>query len=159
MTKILKIEESTAKKLYKTAAPELKEILEQSFGKEFFSQKITDRIKTWDDVCKELEIDDSILPYKNAKTKQQKSTNAFVKIQYISQVLNEGWEPNWGNSREYKYYPWFEYKSSLGGFGFCVSYDYVSCVVLGFGCYFKTRELSDYVGTQFIEIYKEYLPK
>lgn len=160
MTKTIKLEESTAKKLYKTASSELRTILEENFGKALFSEKITDRIKTWEDVCEELGIDDSVLPYKNPKGKQQISTNAFVKIQYISQVLNEGWEPNFKNTNEYKYYPWFEYRSfSPGGdFGFGYSF---ACSVRGFmgsGFYYKTKELSDYAGKQFLEIYQEYLP-
>jgi len=160
MIKTIKIEENTAKKLYKTASDELRVILEENFGKDFFSTKITDRIKTWDDVCEELDIDDTILPYKCPKNKQQISANAFIKIQYISQVLNEGWEPNFKNTNEYKYYPYFQYKSSHGGgFVFYCSYDHYVCGGLGFGFYYKTRELSDYAGNQFLEIYKEYLPK
>ena len=156
MTKTIKIEEKTAKTLYKTASSELKIILEENFGKDFFSTKITDRIKTWEDVCEELNIDDDVLPYKHPKNKQQISTNAFVKIQYISQVLNEGWRPNFKNTHEYKYYPWFEYKDS-GGLGFYyVVYD--NCFArLGFGFYYKNNDLAKYAGTQFLDIYKQYL--
>ena len=42
---ILQIEESNARNIYKTASSELKIILEDTFGKEFFSQKVTERIK------------------------------------------------------------------------------------------------------------------
>ena len=156
MTKTIKLEESTAKKLYKTASSELKTILEENFGKSFFSDKITDRIKTWEDVCEELDIDDSVLPYKNPKGKQQISTNAFVKIQYIAQVLNEGWGPDWKNSNEYKYYPWFECSNSVG-FRLYFAGGCVCDGVLGFGFYYKTSELAKYAGTQFLDTYKQYL--
>jgi len=50
MIKTLKIEEETARKLYSTADKELKSILEESFGKDFFNLKIIDRIKDFNDI-------------------------------------------------------------------------------------------------------------
>jgi len=155
-TKNLKIEESKAKKLYKTASPEFKEMLKSTFGIQFFSEKITDRIKTWEDIVEELGEDNCVLPYKSPKTKEQKATNAFVKIQKISEVLNEGWVANFSDRNIYKYCPWFEYKSSVGWVFFCYgSYSYYSS--LGVGFYYKSSELAEYAGKQFLEIYKEYL--
>jgi hypothetical protein len=156
--KTLKISEADAKKYYPTASDEFKTVLETTFGKEFFNQKITDRVKSWQDVVDILEEqgEDVVLPYKVAKTKQQKSINALYKIQCITKVLNEGWEPDFSNSAEYKYYPWFEHKKA-GWSLCCVSYD---CVIayFPFGCYYKTKELGEYSTKVFIDIYKEYLP-
>ena len=51
MQKTLVLDDQKAKELYQTAAPEFKAMLEQSFGKAHFLIKITDRIKSWEDVC------------------------------------------------------------------------------------------------------------
>lgn len=158
MKKKLELEESQAKKIYKSADSELKTILESTFGKEFFSDKITDRIKTWEDVLEVLDLDEGdILPYLKPKTKEQKAINAFAKIQKISEVLNEGWIPDYNNTNQYKFYPYFEKKSlgwSVGSFpvgGVC-------CSGMGFGSLYKSSELALYAGNQFLDIYKDYLP-
>ena len=46
MKKSLQIDENKAFDLYQTATPEFKQMLEDSFGKEFFKRKITDRVKS-----------------------------------------------------------------------------------------------------------------
>jgi hypothetical protein len=156
--KTLKISEQEARKYYPTASDEFKAVLKTTFGKEFFNQKITDRVKSWQDVVDILEEqgEDVVLPYKVAKTKQQKSINALYKIQCIAKVLNEGWEPDFSNSNEYKYYPWFEYKKAGWSLPY-VGYSFVSASS-PFGCYYKTRYLVEYSSEVFIDIYKEYLP-
>lgn len=155
--KTLKISEVDAKKYYKTGSEEFKTVLETTFGKEMFSEKITDRVKSWKDVVDILEEqgESVVLPYKLAKTKQQDSINALYKIQCISKVLNEGWEPDFNNGNQYKYYPWFEYKNT--GFGFYSVYWASVFSVFPFGCYYKTEELAKHSSKLFIDIYKEYL--
>lgn len=155
--KTLRLEESTAKKLYKTADADFKVILEESFGKEFFSTKITDRIKTWKDVLMEacLEEED-VIPFSRPKNKKQRAINAFAKIQLISEVLNEGKEMDFTNRNSYKYYPYFERTASGWVVNYsCGSYCYS---ILGFGLTYSTNELALYAGNQFLEIYKDYLP-
>ena len=151
------VDEEIIKKGYEEAEEKTKELLKKYFKIKFL-KKITDDIKNWKDVLRYSGKKESdILPWKNPKNKQQVSQNAFAKIQVISEVLNEGWSPNFKDLREYKYYPWFEYKDSLGGFGFHSSdYGSSSCS-MGFVCYFKTTELSNYAGNQFLNIYKDYL--
>lgn len=157
MIKTLKIEDITALKLYKTADAEFKILLEENFGKDFFNQKITDKIRTWKDICKYLNIDEeNILPYYKPKSKLEKSVNAFVKINKISEVLNEGWAPDFNNINEYKYYPYF--KKSGRGWVVLSFYCWFGTCVGGSGCYFKSSELALYAGNIFLDIYSDYLP-
>jgi len=119
---------------------------------------IMDRIKTWDDVCDELGLDaDTILPYMVPKSEDEKAINAFTQLNYIRQVLNEGWVPNWDDSSEYKYTPWFDMRGTSGGSGFSFSdfdcYDFTYSYVGSRLCY-KSEELAKYAGTQFVEVYK-----
>lgn len=171
MKKTLEIEESTARQLYKSASVEFKKLLEENFGLQFFSEKITDRIKTFEDVLKEsFQWFDSV---KNdaglIKTKIQRSVYDILlnhvrgnrvtsddKIRLITFVFNEGWEPDFNNHNEYKYYPYFQ-KTSSGWVLDVGIYDY-SFSNVGSGFHYKNRELALCAGKQFLEIYKDYLP-
>jgi hypothetical protein len=95
-------------------------------------------------------------------TKGLDSVNGYFKLIKIAEVLNEGWEPNWDNANEPKYYPWF-YMDSKAGSGFGLSYhgyvDVNSYSTVGSRLCFKTRELAIYAGQQFINEYLEYMKK
>jgi len=153
----LKIDEQRALKLYPTAAPEFKAMLEDSFTKEFFSQKITDRVKTFTDACYINGVSpNSVEPYGGCTTGDQKSINAYAKLIQIVRALNEGWVPDWANSSQYKYFPWFKEKS---GFGLSY-YDYDiwdTYTNVGSRLCFKSSELAEYAGKQFEAIYRDYL--
>jgi hypothetical protein len=118
-------------------------------------KKVTDRIKTFDDVLKELDID----PAKFLMQCDGLSTDevAYRKVKLIVQALNEGWTPDWTDGQWNKYYPWF-YMGGSSGSGF--AYDdygawdtYSSC---GSRLCFKSSELAKYAGQQFTDIYKDF---
>ena len=118
--------------------------------------KITDRIKTMADVYAEAGVrEEDIIPYPNPINAYQKGVNAFAKVSLIYQVLNEGWVPNWQDSSEYKYYPWFDMRSAAGS-GFSVSdYDNDGTFTgVGSRLCFKTSDLAIYAGNQFEAEYK-----
>lgn len=154
----IKLEDSTARQIYKTAAPELKRILEESFPKGFFSTKITDRIDDFSDILKELgKTLDEVIPWKNPKTKEQKSQNALAKIQCITEVYNERVQIDFNNDNQRKWYLWWERKSS----GWVL--DWVSCIcsfaLVGFGCYFTSEENARDAANKFKDIFIDYLPE
>lgn len=151
----LKLDKKEAKQLYKTAPDFFKRTLESTFGKETFSEKITERCKSWEDACEIKGIHPyQSLPYPDPQNDQQNAVNGFFKMTTIAEVLNEGWQPNYSDSSEYKYYPWFD--CSGGGFS---SYDYVfvrAHTAVGARLSYKTRELAIYAGKQFTDIYKSF---
>jgi len=117
--KVLQIEESNARKLYKTASPEFRQALEDTFGKEFFSAKITDRIKTYEDACSEL----GEKPMDEKALKENGFTDVEIirrKIETITRAYNEGWEADYSNSDQKKWRVWIKGLSS-GGFVFYVT--------------------------------------
>jgi hypothetical protein len=134
-------------------AKELRKIIESSK-----TGKITDRIKTFYDVLDESgECEGDIIPFSDPKTSEHKALNASARLFVICRVLNEGWSPDWNNSSEYKYYPWFK----MSGLGLS-SYDYggtYSDTYVGSSPCFKSSELAEYAGKQFISIYKDFLSK
>jgi hypothetical protein len=159
----LTINKSNALQAFSNTDSTGKALLTDLFGKEVFTpKKITDRVKTWGDVCQIAGIDTMhSLPYPLPCNADQKAVNGFFMASVIAKVLNEGWEPNWGNSSEYKYYPWFEFpKDSSKSTGFDLSYHVCdhsgTHTTVGSRLVFKTAELAKYAGIQFISVYETF---
>ncbi|MFH1121771.1 MAG: hypothetical protein V1775_18265 [Bacteroidota bacterium] len=154
--KTLQIDENNARKLYKTGAPEFKITLEDTFGKEFFSQSVIDRVKSYEDACREIGEE----PVNEVLLKVAGFTDDEInyrKLKSITKALNEGWKPDWDDSNERKWFPWFTMSSS--GFAFFVAYYYYSCTAAGGGARlcFKSSELAEYAGRQFSQTYKGFM--
>lgn len=117
---------------------------------------IKERIKKFSNVLAELNIIKQ--DFEASCIGLEPDEIAYRKIKMIAKVLNEGWQPNWDNSSEYKYYPWFDMRSSgSGGFSFS-AYDYwYTHSVVGSRLCFKSKDLAIYAGKQFEAIYKEFL--
>ena len=119
-------------------------------------KKVTERIKNFDDVLAELGIEkESFL-----KGIQDISPDevAYRKIKLIVKAFNEGWTPDWTNSNEYKYYPWFEMGSPSGsGFRFYVYGFWNTFSYVGSRLCFKSSELAKHVGNLFIDDYRDFL--
>lgn len=97
--------------------------------------KITDRIKTMDDVYSEFGIDKTTFE----KSFTFKEDLDAAKVRLITKAFNEGWEPNWSNSSETKYTPYFQ----ISGVGFSLSSsDYwITYADVGSRLCFKSKEL------------------
>lgn len=122
------------------------------------TEKITVRIKTFADAITELgrpELPDfSELP---------KDLRDYFKAQYeaivITEALNEGWKPDWNDSSQRKWFPWF--RMSSGGFVFGGTYYAYSVATAGSAsrlC-FPTEELAEYAGRQFTDVYSRIILK
>lgn len=156
--KTLQISEQKARELYKSGSGELRSILEESFGKDFFSQKITDRVKTYEDACRELSMN-PLDENKLMKLGLTKHDIAYQKLVTIAKSLNEGWVPNVCDNSVYRWYPWFVTNGSPSSFAFHDSSYGRARASAGSGsrlC-FKNKELSEYCGKQFIELWKQFI--
>lgn len=106
---------------------------------------------------------------------------AYLKLRIITAALNEGWEPQF-TVDECRYYPVFEFftqrefnemsddkkrrvvgrvyhNSSAGGylvFAYASIVPSFSCCDVGSRLVLKTRELAEYAGRQFIELYADF---
>lgn len=73
------------------------------------NRPITERVKTFEDACKELGEDHKLVQqFKAIKTAiaEDKEATAYFKLGIITAALNEGWKPDFTNDEEYRYYPW-----------------------------------------------------
>jgi hypothetical protein len=158
--KTITIQPNNALKAYQNADKSGKLLLENLLGKEFISSgEITDRIKTFEDVLSSVEVSENlnILLSYNGIDPDMLGAQAMTKLTLIARALNEGWEPDWTDSNQYKYVPYFNnYKS---GFGFSGSnYDaWYSGTCCGSRLCFKSAKLAEYAGKQFLDIYNQFL--
>ncbi len=125
-------------------------------------EKITEKIKSFEDACKYLGINPNDLPAVDMlPEKDRKSIIAFYKLTVIIRALNEGWEPDWSNWNELKYYNWFyvEKGKDPRSSGFrCGDTHYAFTITdTGSRICFKNKELAQYAAKQFKELYREYL--
>ena len=115
------------------------------------------KIKTFEDACKALNIDPSkaLLDVSGMPVHHQKATIAHAKLVIIAEALNEGWKPDWKNSSEWKYYPWFR-MSSGSGLAYYVCGTHSSYSPVGSRLCFKSSDLAEYAGEQFKDLYEDY---
>lgn len=149
--KTLEITKDAAIKAYKNSSQESKNLLEDLFGKEIFQKKPIERIKTVEDILGEYNI--SIEQFNLANKDLSKDEKAYKILKMLANILNEGWEPNWDNNNEYKYFPYFNMSSSGFRVDGCDHWATFSSVCSRL-C-FKSSELAKYAGTQFEDIYKD----
>ena len=156
----LEIKKEAALKAHEAAKNSGKELLENLFGKKTFQKDVTERIKSIDDAVEELgEKDVEVIELR--KLQKAGITSHILKNQMavvIVKALNEDWAPDWSNSSQYKYFPWFKMGSSSGvGFS-CGDCDYWrSSSTVGSRLALKNSGLAKYAGTQFTSIFKDFM--
>jgi hypothetical protein len=119
------------------------------------------QIKTFEGACKVLGHDPvKVLPKATGFPKQhQKALIATAKLIIINEALNfvdngkKKWVPNWNNTSEGKYYPWFWMDKPgfrLGACGYADSHTSVGARLV-----YRTRALAEYAAKQFKTLYRD----
>lgn len=105
----LKTADESVKKVLLALLPELKETEAQTV----VNRPIIERVKTFEDACRELGADHSfVLAYQNTNLRdpevaeENRDVLAYMKLRIIAAALNEGWEPQFTEDEE-RWYPWF----------------------------------------------------
>lgn len=148
---ILQIKRADALKAYDNAGSKGKTLLSDLFGKSLLSGK--DRIKTVDDALDVMGIDRNA--FYIALSSLTADEQAYRQLKVIAEALNEGWKANWKDGNQRKWYNWFT--TANGGFRFVdVRGDFQGSCVSSRLC-FKSRELAEYAGKQFTDLYEAYL--
>lgn len=133
------------------------------FYKEEDYEEITDRVKTYEDACKVLGVEP--INEQNAKAQGFRSDEiARRKLETIAAALNEGWKPDWNNTDQYKYYPYFYIQENAKGKGSaglsCASTNYAAAYTnayIGSRLCFYALRLARYAGNQFTDLYEQIL--
>lgn len=112
-------------------------------------------IKTFEDACAKLQLNpETVLPdLIGFPSQHQKALLSHAKLVIIAEAVNDGWKPNWDNDDEYKYYPWFDMENGFVFYGFVFSARFSD---VGSRLCFRSREIAEYIGKQFEDLYKDY---
>lgn len=133
------------------------------FYKEEDYEEITDRVKTYEDACKVLGVEP--INEQNAKAQGFRSDEiARRKLETIAAALNEGWKPDWNNTDQYKYYPYFYIQENAKGKGSAglscaATRNAASYAIASVGsrlCFYASR-LARYASNQFTDLYEQIL--
>ena len=143
-------------------------------------QNVMERIKTFEDAVVELSnramngdkdagklLDEWKIIISSANSKD---LLAYLKLRIITYILNEGWKPEFEEVIEPRCYPWFSLQTSRvvgrGGnhvdavcglfYAYKVNASMYSLSSHGSWLAFKSKELAEYAGKQFIEIYEDW---
>ncbi len=144
---------------------------------------ITDKVKTFEDACKELgDNHPLILHYdrmSDSYLSEAKDIVAYMKLRIICAALNEGWKPEF-TKNEYRYYPWFSLYTKdeiekmsedkrkelvlwdgsaycgLAGAGSFSDREYSSSHICSRLC-LKSETIAVYCGKQFINIWADFV--
>jgi hypothetical protein len=147
----LKIDKEKAKRIYDQ--PELViELLEAEFGADCFRKKDFNEIKTFEDACKELDVNPQAVYFGNNTSDEI----AYKKLKIVTEALNQGWTPDWSNTNQKKWYPYFVLSSGFGFSGTNYVYGYSNTTVGSRLC-FESEVKARYAGNQFLQLYKEFL--
>lgn len=155
----LQIKQDSLLVAFRNAGKEGKQVLSDLFGKQVaLYDNITDRVKSFEDACQVLGISTNVPEVKGLPRKHQKAIIANYKLIVIAEALNEGWKPNWQDSDEYKYYPWFD-MSNPAGVGYSSTNSAASYTTANFGSRLclKNRELAIYFGQTFTDLFNDSL--
>lgn len=155
----LQIKQDSLLVAFRNAGKEGKQVLSDLFGKQVaLYDNITDRVKSFEDACQVLGISTNVPEVKGLPRKHQKAIIANYKLITIAEALNEGWKPNWQDSDEYKYYPWFDMSNPAGvGFSYTSSTASYTSASVGSRLCLKNRELAIYFGQTFTDLFNDSL--
>lgn len=124
----LTVAKQSALNAYADAGKKGQTLLENLFGKKVFKGNVRDRIHNFDDVLSEVGI--SAIDFINLTKNLPKRFVAESQMEMITRAYNEGVEPDWNDSSQTKYYPWFWMNSARGfsyhAYGYGLSYSRVA---------------------------------
>ncbi|MDN3672637.1 hypothetical protein QWY99_06160 [Flavobacterium branchiarum] len=141
---------------YNKAKGGRKVFLENIFGMKTFQPEIKERVKSLNDALRENGVSEK--KFRESCEGMSPDEVAYKMIKEIVKAFNEGWVPDWSDSSQNKYYPWFKMGSPSGG-GF--SYDdcayWHTYSFVGSRLCFKSADLAKHAGQLFESIYKDFL--
>lgn len=178
MEKTIEVKVEDIKRAFDEANDNVKNGILNSFPQFKEALPVTDRVKTFRDACREVCIDPSM--YFIRCENEPADVIAYMKLRVICKALNEGWIPRFVEG-EWRYFPYFhicseeeiirlseEEKSRVvfrsnssayayGGVAYACAYnDSVYVANVGSLLAFKTKELAEYAGKQFIDLWADF---
>ena len=153
----LTIKKETAQKIYPESAGWFQKVLVETFGEKAFKPKNFRDIKTFNDVCLENGTTEQEFNDRFENLGLDLDTIIYEKMKLMVKAINQGWIPDINNTNQRKWYPYFDISASGLGFSDSDSHYAHARTAAGSRLCFETEEKSNYAGTQFIEIYQQFI--
>lgn len=123
----------------------------------FRPRDVTERIKTFDDAYHTLGLDHPLVrEFVNTSYPSTPDLKAYLKLRIICAALNEGWEADYSDTKQAKWFPWFYFEDGKLVYANSNRTRTHSYACIGMRLAYKTRELAEYAGKQFIEEYQAF---
>lgn len=131
---------------------------------DFFTEEVEDapRVTSYEEACERVGVEP--LTEERIKALELRPDEvARKKLEVITAALNEGWSPDWNNSNEYKYYPYFYIEprnhGAYAGLSFTSTSGTASITsaYVGSRLCFHDHETARYAGKTFTELYEQLL--
>lgn len=115
-------------------------------------KKSFDEILTFEEACEVLDID----PDSAISDTDTTDEAAYKKLKVVSKAINQEWTPDWSNTNQKKWFPYFNLSSGFGFSGTDYNYVYTHAAVGSRLC-FESEAKAKHAGTEFLQLYKEFL--
>lgn len=106
-----------------------------------------------------VKLDDVANLVSEVNPKHIKALIAYNRLCTIAQAWNkaDGFEPDFSNTSQYKYFPWFEYSRDAAGFVCAYTNNTATYATahIGSRLCFMTRERAEQFGKQFIDLWND----
>jgi hypothetical protein len=111
-------------------------------------------IKSFSDACHAVGTTED--EFNEQFSNLEPDTVAYEKLKTAAKAINQGWTPDWDDTDQEKYYPYFNLSS---GFGFSdTRYSYGNTYTdVGSRLCFESEAKAKYAGNQFLQIYEKFL--
>lgn len=124
--------------------------------------EVAPRIQSYEEACERVGVEP--LTEERIKALELRPDEvARKKLEVITAALNEGWSPDWNNTNEYKYYPYFYIEPRKHGAYAGLSYAGTTLAASAAYAYIGSRlcfhepDAARYAGRTFTELYEQLL--
>ena len=122
---------------------------------------IMDRVKTFEDALALADEKTRAEYLKSVEGFNTPDEIAYKKLKLITKVVNEGWVADYTDFTQRKYYLWggFLYYGAVSEllYAYCDFSSGGASVSVGSRLNFKSREIAEYVGNHFLDLWNDYL--
>lgn len=148
----LLLDEKDAEKFYDNGTPDQRSWMEGLYPNKF-KRDICDRIQSLEDVYELVGLDRQERKQLWDGMRNYPHLIHFHQATLITEAYNQGWKPNWDDSSEYKYYPWWNHS----GFRLHVVDYHCSASGVGSRLVFRESRFVEDAVKKFPDVYKGYL--
>lgn len=154
----LTLDKNKAIELHKNGTAEERALLEKLWGAASFQPDIMEQLEQAKDedeafaiICQVAKRDPARYVVTDDMDREIKYGVYCSMVALIANVLNKGWQPDWSDNRQYKYFPYFIHDPA--GFGFSHSFTHYVFTDANVGSRFASASIAAFAGKRFVKLF------